>query len=221
MKLSKRLNVINSLITQPLDIIWDCCCDHGFLGMALLERGIAKQINFVDIIPQLMEALEQSLQQFEQGKSLPSWQVRCEDVAQIKLPTDAKQVIVIAGVGGDLCLKLIEQIIANNPHSLKQLSFIICPIMHLYKVRAGLKAFNLQLDSEQIIVENKRFYEVLQVSFNATGTITKTGAHMWDTHNPQHHQYQQQLLDHYTRMLNKDRLYYQKVITEYQHVFER
>ena len=221
MKLSKRLNVINSLITQPLDIIWDCCCDHGFLGMALLERGIAKQINFVDIIPQLMEALEQSLQQFEQGKSLPSWQVRCEDVAQIKLPTDAKQVIVIAGVGGDLCLKLIEQIIANNPHSLKQLSFIICPIMHLYKVRAGLKDCNLQLDSEQIIVENKRFYEVLQVSFNATGTITKTGAHMWDKHNPQHHQYQQQLLDHYTRMLNKDRVYYQKVITEYQRVFER
>jgi len=221
MKLSKRLNAINSLITQSYDIVWDCCCDHGFLGMALLERGIAKQINFVDIIPELMEALEQSLQQFEQGKSLPSWQVRCEDVAQIKLPTSAKQVIVIAGVGGDLCLKLIEQIIANNPQSLKHLSFIICPIMHLYKVRAGLKACNLQLDSEQIIVENKRFYEVLQVSFNATGTITKTGAHMWDTHNPQHHQYQQQLLDHYTRMLNKDRVYYQKVITEYQRVFER
>lgn len=43
---------------------------------------------------------------------------------------------------------------------------------------------------------------------------------MWDKHNPQHHQYQQQLLNHYTRMLNKDRLYYQKVITEYQRVFE-
>ena len=59
MKLSKRLNAINSLITQSYDIVWDCCCDHGFLGMALLERGIAKQINFVDIIPELMEAHEQ------------------------------------------------------------------------------------------------------------------------------------------------------------------
>lgn len=221
MKLSKRLNAINSLITQPYDIVWDCCCDHGFLGMALLERGIAKQINFVDIIPTLMQALEQSLQHFEQGKSLPSWQVRCEDVAQIKLPTAAKQVVVIAGVGGDLCLKLIQQIIANNPHSLHQLSFIICPIQHLYKVRTGLKACNLKLDNEQIIVENKRFYEVLKVSFNATNSITETGAQMWDKHNPHHHQYQQQLLNHYTRMINKDRLYYQKVITAYQRVFER
>lgn len=220
MKLSKRLNAINSLITEPYDIVWDCCCDHGLLGMALLERGIAKHINFVDIIPTLMEALEQSLQQFEQGKSLPSWQVRCEDVAQIKLPTAAKQVVVIAGVGGDLCLKLIEQIIANNPQSLHQLSFIICPIQHLYKVRAGLKACNLKLENEQIIVENKRFYEVLHVSVNASQTLTQTGAQMWDKYNPQHHQYQQQLLNHYTRMLNKDRLYYQKVITEYQRVFE-
>ena len=220
MKLSKRLNAINSLITEPYDIVWDCCCDHGFLGMALLERGIAKHINFVDIIPTLMEALEQSLQQFEQGKSLPSWQVRCEDVAQIKLSTVAKQVVVIAGVGGDLCLKLIEQIIANNPQSLHQLSFIICPIQHLYKVREGLKACNLKLENEQIIVENKRFYEVLHVSVNASQTLTQTGAQMWDKHNPQHHQYQQQLLNHYTRMLNKDRLYYQKVITEYQRVFE-
>jgi len=220
MKLSKRLNAINSLITEPYDIVWDCCCDHGFLGMALLERGIAKHINFVDIIPTLMEALEQSLQQFEQGKFLPSWQVRCEDVAQIKLPTAAKQVVVIAGVGGDLCLKLIEQIIANNPQSLHQLSFIICPIQHLYKVREGLKACNLKLENEQIIVENKRFYEVLHVSVNASQTLTQTGGQMWDKHNPQHHLYQQQLLDHYTRMLNKDRLYYQKVITEYQRVFE-
>ena len=220
MKLSKRLNAINSLITEPYDIVWDCCCDHGFLGMALLERGIAKHINFVDIIPTLMEALEQSLQQFEQGKSLPSWQLCCEDVAQIKLPTAAKQVVVIAGVGGDLCLKLIEQIIANNPQSLHQLSFIICPIQHLYKVREGLKACNLKLENEQIIVENKRFYEVLHVSVNASQTLTQTGAQMWDKYNPQHHQYQQQLLNHYTRMLNKDRLYYQKVITEYQRVFE-
>ena len=70
------------------------------------------------------------------------------------------------------------------------------------------------------IVEKKRFYEVLYVSVNASQTLTQTGAQMWDKHNPQHHQYQQQLLNHYTRMLNKDRLYYQKVITEYQRVFE-
>jgi tRNA (adenine22-N1)-methyltransferase len=87
-------------------------------------------------------------------------------------------------------------------------------------VREGLKACNLKLENEQIIVEKKRFYEVLYVSVNASQTLTQTGAQMWDKHNPQHHQYQQQLLNHYTRMLNKDRLYYQKVITEYQRVFE-
>ncbi|QSA20815.1 SAM-dependent methyltransferase, partial [Vibrio furnissii] len=38
MKLSKRLQTIEKLVTQHYDHIWDCCCDHGFLGMTLLQR---------------------------------------------------------------------------------------------------------------------------------------------------------------------------------------
>jgi tRNA (adenine22-N1)-methyltransferase len=220
MQLSKRLNAINKLVTEPYDIIWDCCCDHGLLGQALLERRIAQQVNFVDIVPELMQSLEKSLQQVAQAQCLPSWQVRCEDVAQIKLPSGAKQVVIIAGVGGDLCLKFISQIIANNPHCLSQLSFILCPVHHLYKVRSGLKELGLHSVNEQIVVENKRFYEVLHVSFQGQGGLSRTGTKMWDKHNPQHHQYQQQLLRHYTRMLNQSRHYYQKVITDYQQVFE-
>lgn len=220
MKLSKRLNAINALINEPYDIIWDCCCDHGLLGMALLERAIAKQINFVDIIPELMQALKTSIEQFSVGKSLPAWQVYCDDVAQIKLAKNAKQLVIIAGVGGDLCLQLIQQIIANNPQSVKQLSFIVCPIHHLYKVREGLNVCGLKLENEQIIFEKKRFYEVLHVSFNGRNTISNTGKAMWDKTNTQHHSYKCTLLSHYTRMLNKDRLYYQKVITDYQNVIE-
>ena len=39
---------------------------------------------------------------------------------------------------------------------------------------------------------------------------------MWQYDNAVHKAYKQQLLNHYTKMLNKDALYYQKVITDYQ-----
>ena len=61
MKLSKRLTAINTLISQHHDIIWDCCCDHGYLGMALLKRAAANQVIFVDIVATLMNDLEAQL----------------------------------------------------------------------------------------------------------------------------------------------------------------
>ena len=44
--------------------IWDCCCDHGFLGASLLSNQKAKNIHFVDIVPELMSDIENKLQQF-------------------------------------------------------------------------------------------------------------------------------------------------------------
>ncbi|HTG55937.1 MAG TPA: SAM-dependent methyltransferase, partial [Niabella sp.] len=44
--------------------IWDCCCDHGLLGAALLSRQAAAHIHFVDIVPELMHELKNKLQRF-------------------------------------------------------------------------------------------------------------------------------------------------------------
>lgn len=54
MKLSKRLQQIDHMVKHGYDHIWDCCCDHGFLGASLLEREAAAHIHFVDIVPELI-----------------------------------------------------------------------------------------------------------------------------------------------------------------------
>jgi tRNA (adenine22-N1)-methyltransferase len=221
MKLSQRLGAIDALITEPFDVIWDCCCDHGYLGLALLKRAAAKKIIFIDIIPKIMIDLESRLTdlsaQQAMSKNAHCWHVMSGDVGSISLTPFAKQVVVIAGVGGDLLLKLVQQIIANNSQrDLQNVQFILCPIHHAYKVRVGLNALGLGLLSEQLIAENNHFYEVLHVSFNSDTTVKCAGASMWDFTDPNHGIYRQQLLNHYNRMLNKDREYYQKVITDYQ-----
>lgn len=221
MKLSKRLAAIDALITEPEDIIWDCCCDHGYLGLALLKRNAANKVIFVDIVPDLMANLELLLLRVSSAQSMHSnndqWQVLCKDVGAIKLTSDTKQVVVIAGVGGELLLKLLQQVVANNSmHIIQNVRFILCPVQHTYTLRTGLDLLGLGLLSEQIIVDNKRFYEVIEVSFNSNTTLSKTGDMMWQYDNAVHKAYKQQLLNHYTKMLNKDALYYQKVITDYQ-----
>ena len=64
LKLSKRLTHIDHMVTSDYTHIWDCCCDHGFLGASLLSRQAAPNIHFVDIVPELMTKIESKLQQF-------------------------------------------------------------------------------------------------------------------------------------------------------------
>jgi tRNA (adenine22-N1)-methyltransferase len=221
MKLSKRLAAIDALITEPEDIIWDCCCDHGYLGMALLKRAAANHLIFVDIVATLMNDLEAQLSSINKLQKTcnknSQWQVLCQDVGKIEIAQSKSQVVVIAGVGGELLLRLIQQITVNNlSEHLNNVRFILCPVHHTYKLRVGLKQLGLGLISEQIIYDNKRFYEVIEVSFNTNNEISNTGNEMWDFTSAEHVMYQRQLINHYNKMLNKDALYYQKVIKDYQ-----
>ncbi|MCG7548121.1 tRNA (adenine(22)-N(1))-methyltransferase TrmK [Pseudoalteromonas sp. Of7M-16] len=182
MKLGKRLAQISALVDDHYTHIWDCCCDHGLLGADLLDKGLNAKIHFVDIVPHLMQALETKLQQFYPHKS-DQWQTHCLDVA--KLPLSEKQgkhLVIIAGVGGDLCSAFVKQILADHPNA--NIEFLLCPVHHLYALRQDLNSLELRLIDEVLIKENKRHYELLKLS-NKAGRqtvfddISSVGEKIW------------------------------------------
>lgn len=237
MKISQRLQQINSMISGHYDHIWDCCCDHGLLGMLLLERSAARQVDFVDCVPSLMQALELRLQRFfpaeisglnpnldpdlnpeidphlnlDMDPNLSchtQWQVHCLDVAALPLGqtrVQDKQLIIIAGVGGELLVDLVQAILVQHPQ--RHLEFILCPVHHNYYVRQSLIALGLGLKSEHLLEENQRFYEILHVTTIVEPNIlpiSATGSLMWQTLDetslPRAQRYLSQLIGHYQRM---------------------
>ena len=62
-KLGRRLRQLDTMLEQQYSIIWDCCCDHGLLGMSLLQRKLAEKVVFVDILSPQMALLEKDLQE--------------------------------------------------------------------------------------------------------------------------------------------------------------
>lgn len=200
MKLSQRLQTIDQMITEPYGEIWDCCCDHGFLGAALLQRGAAETIHFVDVVPGLTLALEDKLTQLSSGPLAGRlWQVHCMDVAQLELPDNAgRQMVIIAGVGGDLTLEMVEAISRNHPD--RELEFMLCPVHHIYKVRTRLAELGFGLIDETLIEENRRFYEVLHLSNREDRSLSDVGSDMWDLSRSTDQNYLQRLLDHYGRV---------------------
>ena len=200
MKLSSRLDTIKNKVIAHYDHIWDCCCDHGQLGIALLSSQPKSMIHFVDVVDELMVDLESQLK--KHASAIQSqWQVHCMDVAKLPLVKGKKNLIIIAGVGGDLLIELVKSIQTRNSDS--ELEFILCPVLHNYMVRCELIEMGFGLISETLVKENKRFYEVLHVSNQAAKPIAPVGSEMWDLSDSDHQEYLNKTILHYQRMEGK------------------
>ena len=222
MKLGKRLTQIESMAIEKYDHIWDCCCDHGLLGAALLLRQAAAQIHFVDIVAELMRELENKLNQFhpKNSDSRSEWQVHCIDAAELPLQKNGgKHLVIIAGVGGDLMTELVKAIYQKNPAI--DIDFLLCPVHHQFTLRQQLIQLNFSLKTENLIIENQRFYEILLVSTiqEPHAAINPIGNLIWQGNTPEQEKiaadYLKKTLDHYKRMQLNSNADVQHIIDAY------
>ena len=207
MALSRRLNQIDRMVTKHYSHIWDCCCDHGLLGMKLLERSAADALHFVDVVEPLMSVLEAQLKKY--AAPTDNWQVHCLDVAHLPIaqtPVKDSHLVIIAGVGGDLMIELVTKVLVNNPS--RVIEFLLCPVYQQYKLRSTLIKLGLNLEAEYLLRDNKQFYEMIHVAVNNDGSESKqlspVGSLMWDFSQPEHRDYRLRMIEHYQRMQNNN-----------------
>lgn len=203
LKNSTRLQQIFNLVDKQYTHIWDCCCDHGLLGISLLNGNIAKSVHFVDVVPNLMNKLEQKLTKFWLGDNR-AWHVHCIDVKNLPIsqfvnnPKQDNHLIIIAGVGGELIIECMRELLIKT--AALNVEFILCPVHHNYNLRQYLRLNNVGLISEQLIKENNRYYEILHLSPQVTTIVSDVGDSQWDLSDPSHQEYLQKTIDHYLRI---------------------
>ncbi|MGR5528912.1 tRNA (adenine(22)-N(1))-methyltransferase [Vibrio alfacsensis] len=222
MKLSKRLNQIVQLVEPNYTHIWDCCCDHGLLGTALLNSDIAPNIHFVDIVEPLVSAVESKLQRFYSDTSA-AWHVHCLDVATLPLHQyPGKHLVIIAGVGGDLIAEFVEAI--HQQYPTLDIDFILCPVHHQFKLRHVLNQRNFGLKDEVLVKENHRFYEIIYVSSqqSSQAKVSLVGDKIWLAANEEQtrlsREYLDKTLNHYNRILQGNKKDVAQIVESYQSV---
>lgn len=214
MKLSNRLKLVENMVEAHYAHIWDCCCDHGFLGASLLSKKTKATVHFVDIVPDLIDELETKLKRFFSGSA---WETHCLDVSLLPLQRyDDNHLVIIAGVGGDLTAKFVESICTRNPKL--NIDFLLCPVHHHFYFRQKLIELNLGLKDEALIKENQRFYEVILVSSDDINnkSITTVGNKIWYSESAQ--EYLNQTLNHYQRIQQGQKNDVQHIIDAYSKV---
>lgn len=159
-------------------------------------------------------------------RALPHWHVHCIDVAALPLQQHSgKQLVIIAGVGGDLMMQLVSAIYKNHPAA--DIDFLLCPVHHQFALRQQLIRLNFGLRKEALIEENQRCYEVLLVCTSTArnedcARISAVGEHIWQATSTEQAKtasdYLEKTVRHYQRIQRGKDADVQHIIQAYQAV---
>ena len=150
MKISKRIQKIIEYINVE-DSVADIGCDHGYLCLGCLEKGI----KFVQNIDNKKGPLTTAM------KNLSDYQMNdnviytlCDGLDNLDSRVDT---IVISGMGGDLITQIINR---NIEKALNLKKIIIVAHSKLFLLRKELTK-NFDIINETIISEKNKMYEII------------------------------------------------------------
>ena len=161
-KLSKRLQAAADFVT-PGNRVADVGTDHGHLLIYLIQCGRCPSAVAMDI---RSGPLQQADGHIKASGLTGSIQTRLSDGMKKLMPGEADSV-VIAGMGGLTIIQILE----SSPDIVRDVSeLILSPQSDAEKVRRLLREQGLIIDRENLVLEDGKFYPVLHVVKDDTGT---------------------------------------------------
>ena len=154
-KLSKRLQAVAGCIPPGLPAA-DIGTDHAFLPIYLAENGICPRVLAMDVREgPLSRAAEHVNNRHLEDKI----EVRLSDGLRALSPGEA-EVIIIAGMGG----KLITRILENDLNlALGVQKLVLSPQSEIPETRHWLEDHGFRISREQILWEEGKYYRILEV----------------------------------------------------------
>lgn len=186
--------------------IWDCCCDHGYLGIQILKNQLCEQLMFVDQVPHIIEQLQRQLQQQPEFYPPERYQAISGDAGALAFDPAVKHLVILAGVGGEHIVDIMRAIEVNagNQDQMVEIDYLLCPTTTQFDLRQYLNAAHYGLLRESIVSEKGRDYEVIHVRQPGEGDgleqVSLTGR-MWQPQHEFHQRYHNKLMQHYQRQM--------------------
>lgn len=168
MTISSRINKLASLVPTESTYVYDHCCDHALIGKRVKELLPDIHVIALDIVDKIINNHKDSYipEGFEYIK---------QDSTSLKIKTK-KQTHIIAGIGGELTIKIFNNILAQDPDA----HLIISPHNKITEVRSALLGHSLRMFAEFLIHENGQYYEILSVSQKGIKPIPLYGDEFWE-----------------------------------------
>ena len=152
--LSKRLKVVLDYIEND-DIVADIGCDHGYLGIACIEKGI-KFVQLIDNKEGPLSSAKANLKNYDSSK----YELILSD--GLDLINNSVNTVVICGMGGEL----IVDIINNHLDIVKNMKKVIVQAnTKINYLRKYLSEHSLKIVDESIVEDMDKIYEIIVFTY--------------------------------------------------------
>lgn len=154
--LSRRLQACCSLV-RPGDRVADVGTDHGYLGIWLLQQGVASSVIASDIVPGPLSAAKRNAEKYGFSDRMEFF--LSDGVQRISRDFDT---LVCAGMGGDTMISILEQgqWLKNPRYRLILQCQSKTPMLRSYLSRQGYR-----IRRELVLRDGKFLYTVMEVIF--------------------------------------------------------
>ncbi len=155
MELSKRLQAVANLVTDGM-IVADVGTDHGYIPIYLLKMGKCSKAFAMDVNKGPLLRAKEHIK--EQGLNEDIETRLSDGVKQLQIgECDA---VVIAGMGGALTIKILEE----GKAVFKRLKeFVLQPQSELLKVRQYLVENGYRIVAEDMVLDVGKYYPMMRV----------------------------------------------------------
>ena len=212
-RLTPRLQHIKDWIDKqkPYDDIWDLCCDHGRLGLHIHQTHPSTQVHLIDKIPSIINKLKIKYK----TRIDPRLHIQALDAQEIRLTTNSRQLLIIAGIGGGTAKNLLQSIL-SNPKNQQQLRIdvILSPNAHTFELRSYLRDESFSSIKEEFINDKGHCHEHIFVCYSRgkqqdlkdkhlaheNKKVTPTGDTIWHPFDLTKQTYLEKLILHYGRI---------------------
>lgn len=152
-KLSDRMLAVAHLVPRGVTAC-DVGCDHGFVAIYLVEKGVCPRVIAMDIGEGPLRRAREHIERVSLSTYIDT---RLSDGLE-RLAVGEADCMIAAGMGG----RLIVKILSEDPEKLKSLRFLVLqPQSELAFVREYLGDQGFVIRREDMVFEEGKFYPML------------------------------------------------------------
>lgn len=159
--LSRRLQALADMVTPGHEVA-DVGCDHGFLSIYLVQKGISPKVLAMDVRSGPLSRAQEHIAEYGLGDYI---ETRLSD-GLIAYGVGEAATMVCAGMGGKLMSKILSQS-EDKAKSFQEL--ILQPQSELPEFRRFLKKEGYTVLDEDILCEEGKYYFIIKAAY--TGSL--------------------------------------------------
>lgn len=158
-ELSKRMTAIAEMVPQ-CGVVADVGCDHGFVSIYLVENGVAAKVIAMDVNKGPLERAKEHVEE----RCLQGYiELRLSDGLEMITQKDQVDAVVIAGMGGVLMVRILQNALLDRGLKIPQL--ILQPQSDPALLRSFLRDHDYTIAEEKMVCEDAKYYQMFRAVY--------------------------------------------------------